>query len=61
MDFGIFTMVSTWVLVCVFFFPGEISSFLNKEIGKILDFFFSNVNSTNFYLFMLKFAKILEI
>ncbi len=36
-----------------FFFPGKISLFSNKEIGKILDFFcFPSVNSTNFAPFL---------
>jgi len=34
-----------------FFFKGEISSFFDKEIEKILQFSFPSVNSINFALF----------
>ncbi len=41
------------------FFPGEISPFLDKEIGNFLEFFFKNiVTSTNFIKILFNFAKI---
>jgi hypothetical protein len=44
-----------------FFFPGDISLFFDKEIGKFLIFFFSfsSVNLTYFLIFWLKFSRIL--
>jgi hypothetical protein len=42
------------------FFPGEISPFLDKEIGNVLEFFLKNiVTLTNFSKILLNFAKLL--
>jgi hypothetical protein len=38
----------------VFFFPDKILSFFDKEIEKILEFFFPSVNLTNFSQFLFK-------
>jgi hypothetical protein len=37
-----------------FFSSGEISSFANKEIEKMLEFFFSSINLTTFANFLIK-------
>jgi hypothetical protein len=42
------------------FFSCEIFLFINKEIGKILDFFFSRMNLTKFAIFFVKFRQILN-
>jgi hypothetical protein len=45
----------------VFFFSGEVSPFLDKEIGKILEkFVFSSVNSTKISL-LKYFSKIFNV
>jgi hypothetical protein len=43
-----------WLSVFFFFSSGEISPFANKEIEKMLEFFFPSINLTTFANFLVK-------
>jgi len=51
--------VSITALSTSIFLAGKTSPFFDKEVGKILDFFFLSENLTNFSTFLLNFFKIL--
>jgi hypothetical protein len=44
-------------IVSVFYFLAKFRYFFIKKIGKILQFYFSSVNSTNFAIILLNFTK----